>query len=333
VTPPPPVPDDPLSAQPGPRLVGLLTTMSRIMHADQRIRDGIARGELLASYWPCAGQEAVAAGVGAALAPADWMVTTYRGLHDQLAKGVPLEPILAEMAGRVTGCCGGKGGTMHVTDPEHGLMLSTGIVGAGIPVAAGLGLAARMRGGDRVVAVSFGDGAVNTGAFHEGVNLAAVWELPVVLVCQNNGYGEMTPIEHVQRVARVSDRVAGYGIPGVTVDGNDPVAVYRAASEAVERARSGGGPTLVECVTYRLWGHYFGDPMAYIPPEQLEAARSNHPVTRFRDRLVGAGVIDEQQAAELDRESAAEVERAWGAAMAAPAASPDAARSDVYAGT
>ena len=326
------VPDDSLSGQPRDLLVGLLTTMTRIMHADQRVRDGIARGELLASYWPCAGQEAVAAGVGAALAPSDRMVTTYRGLHDQLAKGVPLEPILAEMAGRATGCCGGKGGTMHVTDPEHGLMLSTGIVGAGIPVAVGLGLAARNRGEDRVVAVSFGDGAVNTGAFHEGANLAAVWELPVVLVCQNNGYGEMTPIEHVQKVARVSDRVSGYGMPGVTVDGNDPVAVHAAMSEAVARARSGGGPTLVECVTYRLWGHYFGDPMAYIPPEQLEAARGNHPVTRFRDRLVAAGVLDEAGAEAIDTGAAAAVEAAWRGAMEAPAASPESALTDVYAG-
>jgi acetoin:2,6-dichlorophenolindophenol oxidoreductase subunit alpha len=326
------VPDDAVSGQPRELLVGLLTTMTRIMVADQRIRDGIARGELLASYWPCAGQEAVAAGVGASLAPTDWMVTTYRGLHDQLAKGVPLEPILAEMAGRATGCCGGKGGTMHVTDPEHGLMLSTGIVGAGIPVAVGLALAARMRGEDRVVTVSFGDGAVNTGAFHEGVNLAAVWELPVVLVCQNNGYGEMTPIEHVQRVTRVSDRVAGYGVPGVTVDGNDPVAVHAAAAEAVARARAGGGPTLVECVTYRLWGHYFGDPMAYIPPEQLEAARANHPVTRFRGRLVAAGVLDEAAADVVDAEAVAEVEAAWRGAMEAPAASPRSALTDVYAG-
>lgn len=313
-------------------LVGMLTTMTRIRHADQRIRDGIARGELLASYWPCSGQEAVAAGVVAALRPDDWMVTTYRGLHDQIAKGVPIESILAEMAGRATGICGGKGGTMHVADPGHGLMLSTGIVGAGIPVAAGLGLAAQVRRLDRVVAVSFGDGAVNTGAFHEGVNLAAVWNLPVVFVCQNNGFGEMTPIEHVQLAATVAERVAGYGIPGVTVDGNDPVAVHAAAAEAVGRARSGGGPTLVECVTYRLWGHYFGDPMAYMPPDRLEAARRSHPVDAFRERLVADGALTAREAEALDRESAEEVERAWEGAMAAPAASPESALVDVYAG-
>jgi len=322
---------DTLSDQPRNLLVGLLRTMSRIRHADQRIRDGISRGELLTSYWPCSGQEAVAAGVAAALRPDDWLVTTYRGLHDQMAKGLPIESILAEMAGRVTGACGGKGGTMHVTDPERGLMLSTGIVGAGIPVAAGLGLAAQLRHGDRVVWVSFGDGAVNTGAFHEGVNLAAVWELPVVFVCQNNGFGEMTPIEHVQRVTRVSDRVTGYGIPGVTVDGNDPVAVHDAAAKAVERARSGRGPTLVECVTYRLWGHYFGDPMAYMPPEELQAARENHPVDAFRARLVQAGVLSGDEADALDRDAAAEVEGAWTAAMAAAPASPESALSDVYA--
>ena len=325
--------DDLIAGKSPALLVGLLTTMTRIMHADQRVRDGIARGELLTAYWPCAGQEAVAAGVGAALAPTDRMVTTYRGLHDQLAKGVSLEAILAEMAGKATGSCGGKGGTMHVTDPEHGLMLSTGIVGAGIPVAVGLALAAVQQHEDRVVAVSFGDGAVNTGAFHEGVNLAAVWQLPVVLVCQNNGYGEMTPIEHVQRVTRVADRVGGYGIPGVAVDGNDPVAVHAAAAEAVERARGGDGPTLVEYVTFRLWGHYFGDPMAYMPPEQLEAARANHPVDAFRARLVAAGVLDEDAAAAIDRDATEEVERAWRAAMDAPAAAPETAVADVYAGS
>ncbi|MGI8491395.1 MAG: thiamine pyrophosphate-dependent dehydrogenase E1 component subunit alpha [Acidimicrobiales bacterium] len=304
--------------------------MTRIMRADERIRKGISRGELMSSYWPCAGQEAVAAGVGAALRADDWMVTTYRGLHDQLAKGVDMASIFAEMAGRATGACGGKGGTMHVADPDRGLMLSTGIVGAGIPVGAGLGLASKLRGEDRVTVVSFGDGAVNTGAFHEGVNLAAIWALPVVFVCQNNGFGEMTPISRVQRVERVSERAAGYGIPGVTVDGNDPVAVWQEADAAVGRARQGGGPTLLECVTYRLWGHYFGDPMEYMAPEELSAARNAHPVDVFRARLIDAGVLDAAGADALADAATDEVAAAWELAMAAPPAAVEAAFEDVY---
>jgi pyruvate dehydrogenase E1 component alpha subunit len=312
-------------------MVGLLTTMTRIMRADERIRDGIGRGELFAAYWPCAGQEAIAAGVAAALRPDDWMVTTYRGLHDQIAKGVAIESIFAELAGRRTGICGGKGGMMHVADPDRGLMLSTGIVGAGIPVATGLALAAQLEETGRVVTVSFGDGAVNTGSFHEGVNLAAVWDLPVAFVCQNNRFGEMTPIEHAQKLERVSDRAGGYGIEGVTVDGNDPVAVMEAAATAVERARDGGGPTLLECVTYRLWGHYFGDQMAYMPEAELQAARDNHPVGAFRDRLVSSGDLDEVSVATIDEAARAEVDEAWAAAMAAEPTPVEEATKGVYA--
>ncbi len=255
----------------------MYSVMTLIKACDERLRKGISSGEFMTVFWPPRGQEAIAAGIALALRPDDRLVTTYRGLHDLIAKGVPLREMLGEMLGRQAGACRGKGGTMHVTSPETGVMLSTGIVGAGIPVAVGLALAARRQHSDRVVAVSFGDGASNTGSFHEAVNLAATWQLPVVLVCQNNRYAEMTPASHTMRVARIADRAAAYAIPGDQVDGNDPVAVTDALTAAVARARSGGGPTLLECMTFRFHGHFFGDPMTYIPPAELEAGDRRRP--------------------------------------------------------
>ena len=228
------------------------------------------------AYYSPRGQEAVAAAMGAALAPTDYLVTTYRGLHDQIAKGVPLPVLLAEMLGRAAGTGKGKGGPMHVVWPDVGLMLTTGVVGSGLPIAAGLAWAAQRgaAGGEpgRVTVVCFGDGATNIGAFHEAANLAALWQLPVVLLCQNNGYGEHTAFADHQRIEHVADRAAAYGMPGVTVDGNDPEAVLGALRDATARARAGGGPTLVEAVTYRLFGHVFGDRMSYVDPAELEAA-------------------------------------------------------------
>jgi acetoin:2,6-dichlorophenolindophenol oxidoreductase subunit alpha len=319
-------------APPDELLRTMFEVMTLIKTCDDRLRKGIGSGEFMAVFWPPRGQEAIAAGLATALRTDDRLVTTYRGLHDLIAKGVPLVEILGEMLGRRVGACRGKGGTMHITQPEVGVMLSTGIVGAGIPVAVGLALAARNGGSDRVVAVTFGDGATNTGSFHEAANLASTWQLPVVLVCQNNQYAEMTPVGHTMHIEQIADRALAYAMPGERIDGNDPVAVHTALVTAVDRARDGGGPSLVECVTFRFNGHYFGDPMAYIPPEQLEAARANHPVTRFRGRLVAAGVLDEAAADVVDAEAVAEVEAAWRGAMEAPAASPRSALTDVYAG-
>jgi pyruvate dehydrogenase E1 component alpha subunit len=268
--------------------------------------------------------------LGAVLRTDDQLVTTYRGLHDQLAKGVPLGPLVAEILTRSTGVNGGKGGAMHIAHPPSGLMVSTGIVGSGLPIAVGLGLAARRSGTDRVAVASFGDGATGTGAFHEAVNLAALWALPVVFCCQNNAYAEMTPTAHIQPVGAVADRARGYGIPGRTVDGNDPDAVHGALGEAVGRARSGGGPTLLECTTFRLHGHYFGDPMRYIPTDELAAARAAEPVARYRARLLDEGVMDEAGAAAVEQQAAERVEEAFTAALAAGAPDPAEAFTDVY---
>ena len=307
--------------------------MALVLACDERVRRGLSGGEFACTYWPATGQEAIAAALGTVLDPDDQLVTTYRGLHDQLAKGAPLGPVVAELLTRATGVNAGKGGVMHVAHPPSGVVLSTGIVGSGLPVAVGVALALQLRGGDRVAVTSFGDGATGTGSFHEAVNLAALWGLPVVFLCQDNRYAEMTPAAHGQPVAHVADRAAAYGIPGVVVDGNDPDAVHGALDEAVARARGGGGPTLLEATTFRLWGHYFGDPMTYIPAEELETARRHEPVGRYRAALVADGVLDEAEAAAVDRRAATEVAAAFTAALADPPPDAAAALTDVYADT
>jgi pyruvate/2-oxoglutarate/acetoin dehydrogenase E1 component/TPP-dependent pyruvate/acetoin dehydrogenase alpha subunit len=277
-------------------LLRMFDTMALIAATDEALRDAISAGSASLAYYSPRGQEAVAAGTEAALKADDYLVTTYRGLHDHIAKGVPLRALLAEMLGRAEGTGKGKGGPMHVAWPDAGLMLTTGVVGSGIPIAAGLAWAASRQPGGRVTVASFGDGATNIGAFHEAANLAAVWGLPVVLLCQNNGYGEHTAFADHQRTEHVAQRAAAYGMPGVTVDGNDPAAVYEAVSAAADRARAGEGPTLVEAVTYRLFGHVFGDRMSYVDPAELARAWEQEPVARFRRALVERGLLTDDAA-------------------------------------
>jgi len=313
------------------RLYELMVLMKT---ADDRLSKGIATGEFMCVYWPSRGQEAIAAAMGVALRADDQLVTTYRGLHDLIGKGVPLEEIYGEMMGRTVGAGRGKGGTMHIANPARGVMLSTGIVGAGPPVAVGLAMAAKRKGIDRVTVVSFGDGATNTGSFHEAANMAALWELPIVFVCQNNLYAEMTPTADTMKLERVADRAAGYGMPGVRVDGNDPLAVKSAIDDALRRARGGpggNGPTFLECVTFRFRGHYFGDRMPYIPKEQLEAAMAADPVPRFRRQLAETGVCSPDELDLIDGAAAAAVEAALHAVMSADSPSIDELDRDVYA--
>ena len=310
------------------RMYALMVLMKA---ADDRLSKGIGTGELMCVYWPPRGQEAIAAAMGVSLRRDDQLVTTYRGLHDLIGKGVPLEEIYGEMMGRTVGASGGKGGTMHIAKPEVGVMLSTGIVGAGAPVGVGLAMAAKHKGLDRVTVVSFGDGATNTGSFHEAANMAALWDLPMVFVCQNNHYAEMTPTRDTMRLENVADRAAGYGMPGVRVDGNDPLAVATALDEALSRARRGEDPSFIECVTFRFRGHYFGDRMPYIPKEQLEAAMAADPVPRFRRLLIDDGVCTDEELSRIDEGALTKVEMALKTVMAADAPSIDELDRDVYA--
>jgi TPP-dependent pyruvate/acetoin dehydrogenase alpha subunit len=305
--------------------------MALMKAADDRLGKGIGSGEFQGVYWPSRGQEAIAAAMGVCLRADDQLVTTYRGLHDLIGKGVTITQIYGEIFGREVGACRGKGGTMHIADPSKGVMLSTGIVGAGIPVAVGLALSGQRKGLDRVTVVSFGDGATNTGSFHEAANMAALWNLPMVLVCQNNRYGEMTPVEHTMKIEKVADRALGYGMPGVRVDGNDPIAVNQALTEAVDRARRGAGPTLLECVTYRFRGHYFGDPMVYMPADEFAAAERQDPIPRFRDTLMRSGICTAEELDEIDAGARGQVDAAVETVMAAAEPSIDELHRDVYA--
>lgn len=311
------------------RMFELVTTISQ---TDERFRTLLSSGRVRSTYYSPKGQECISAAFGAVLRPDDYCVTMYRGLHDHLSKGVPMRELFAEFLGRATGTCKGKGGPMHVTHPESGLMVTTGVVGSGLPIANGLAWASKLKGTDQVTIVNFGDGASNIGAFHESLNLAAVWELPVVFVCQNNRYGEHTRYEWATSASQVSQRAAGYEMPGVTVDGNDPVATYWAAGEAVARARTGGGPTLVECMTYRFWGHIFGDNMRYMPPEERRAAMDADPAVRYRQRLIDGGHFSEEELVSIEAEVAAAIDDAMAFALESPPPGPEELYTDVYYG-
>jgi acetoin:2,6-dichlorophenolindophenol oxidoreductase subunit alpha len=318
------------SAVPADVARGMYATMTLAAACDERLRRGISRGEFAATIWPSRGQEAIPAGFGAALRRDDRLVTTYRGLHDLIGKGVPLPEVLGEVLGRRVGASRGKGGTMHITCPEAGVMLCTGIVGAGVPVAVGLALAARQQGSDRVVAVCFGDGATNTGSFHEGMNLASTWQLPVIFICQNNLFAEMTPIADTMHIDQVADRALAYAMPGYRIDGNDPDAVYQAVLRAAGLGRSGGGPTLLECVTFRFKGHYAGDPQKYMPAEELAAAEAADPIPRYREKLVAAGLCSDEELATIERQSTEQIEAALEEVLAAPPPDVDEIEKDFY---
>jgi len=311
-------------------LVDIYRRMALIQRSDDKFRAVIKSGKIVAPYYSPRGQEAIPAAVSVNLTNDDYICTIYRGIHDMLAKGVPSRLLWAEIAGKATGTCKGKGGPMHITHPESGVMVTTGIVGSSMPIADGLALAAQIRGEKRVAIAYFGDGASNIGAFHESLNMASVWKLPVVFVCQNNGYGEHTRYELATSAKNISDRAIGYQMPGVTIDGNDPLAVYAAAREAVARARSGQGPTLIEAKTFRFHGHVFGDADAYMEKGEKEAAMARDPVPRFRSWLVEGGVAESELAvleAAIDRE----IEEAVAFALESPV--PDLAElhSDVLA--
>jgi pyruvate dehydrogenase E1 component alpha subunit len=277
------------------------------------------------------GQEAVAAGFAAAMEPTDMTFCTYRGHNHTLLRGAPMEALMGELLGRETGICGGKGGSMHLTDITKWAMGSYAIVGAHLPVAAGAAWAAAVRGTGQVSVCFFGDGTTNIGAFHEALNMAAVWDLPVVFVCENNLYMEYTPISAVIPVEHpAADRASAYGLEGILVDGNDVDAVYEVAHQTLGRARRGEGPSLVEALTYRHGGHSRADPAKYRPDEEVEEWLARDPIALYRDRLESRGV----PAALLDRieeAAAAEVEAAIMDARTADEPDPATLMTDVWA--
>ncbi len=312
-------------------LLDIYRRMTAIKANDTRIIATMKAGRLTMPYYSARGQECIPAAVSTLLTNDDYIVTIYRGIHDMIAKGVPPKLIWAELAGRSTGTCKGKGGPMHVTHPETGCMVTTGVVGAGIPIGCGLALAAQIKGEKRVTVTNFGDGASNIGAFHESLNLASVWKLPVIFLCQNNRYAEHTAYAKGTSVEKIADRAKGYNIPGVQVDGNDPVAVYDVARTAIERARAGQGPTLIEAVTFRFNGHLLGDMGEYIPKPEYAAAVAADPYPRYRQWL-----LDNKHgtAADLDAIDAkvnAELEEAVKFAFDSPLTEAAEITRDVYA--
>ena len=256
------------------------------------------------------GMEAVAAGFGVAMRPDDYTFATYRGHAHTLARGAPLGPVLAELLGRENGILGGKGGSMHLTSIEHNMMGSYAIIGAHLTIANGTAWSAQMRGSDQVSVAFFGDGTTNIGAFHEALNFAAIWKLPVIFVCENNLYMEYTPIDLVTAVPNpAADRAASYGLERILVDGNDADAVYNTASIVLERARRGEGPSLVEAVTYRSQGHSRADPGKYRPPAEVEAWKERDPIPMYHQRLLKSGA-SEAELAQIQQDVARRVDEA-----------------------
>jgi acetoin:2,6-dichlorophenolindophenol oxidoreductase subunit alpha len=304
--------------------------MALIKANDERSRKVIMTGRLVMPYYSPRGQEVIPSAMSVNLTDDDYICTIYRGSHDQLAKGLPLKDLWAEVAGRTTGTCKGKGGPMHVTYPSKGILVTTGIVGSSMPIANGIAWGSQLRGNGRVTVAYFGDGAANIGAFHESLNLAAVWKLPVIFVCQNNEWGEHTAYDKTSNV-RVADRAAAYGMPGERVDGNDPFAMYAAASEAVARARAGEGPTLIEAMTYRFHGHVFGDQDPYMDKDRKAQAMADDPVPRFRARLIADGVASEDQLAALEADIETQIDEAVEHALASDFPGIEELKRDIFA--
>ena len=277
-----------------------------------------------------AGEEAVAVGVCSNLHKDDYIVSTHRGHGHCIAKGASLNKTMAEILGRKTGYCKGKGGSMHIADFNIGVLGATAVVGAGIPIATGAGLSIKLRGTDQVAVCFFGDGASNQGTFHESLNMAAIWRLPVIFVCENNLYAMGTRQTQVMLTKDIADRASAYGIPGVTIDGNDVLAVSQATEGAVLRARSGDGPTLIECKTYRHKGHSRFDPAAYRPKEEVEDWLRKDPINRLKRHILQEGIISDSGITEIEEEVTRSVDEAVQFAKKSAFPTPESALEDVY---
>jgi TPP-dependent pyruvate/acetoin dehydrogenase alpha subunit len=299
--------------------------------ADNRAREEAKAGRLQAAFYPVRGLEAVCAAMSAAFRTDDQLVSTYRNLGDALAKGVSLRPIIAELYGRIDGTSKGKGGAMHLHDTSVGFMTTTGIVGSGLPIAAGLALGAQLDEDDRIVVVTFGDGATSIGAFHEAMNIAALWQLPMVFLCQNNQWGEHTPIAEYTGNCDLSARAASYGMTALKVDGFDPIETWRVLRGAAHAARGGDGPVFVEAVTYRLTGHTGTADYSYVPTDQLAAAQLRDPAPNFRKWLLENGVFTDAELASIEREAESVVADAFTFAQESQLPSPEALYDDVFA--
>jgi len=312
-------------------MIQMYTTMYRIRQFESKLQEFFAAGKIPGFVHLYLGEEAVAAGTCAVLRKEDYITSTHRGHGHLIAKGGDLKKMMAEIYGKSTGYCKGKGGSMHIADVDLGILGANGIVGGGGPIAAGAGMAIQYRGEDRVAVCFFGDGASNQGTTQEALNLASAWNLPVVFVNENNGYGISCPITKSMAITDIADRAAGYDMPGVIVDGNDVVAVFEAITAAVERARKGEGPSLVECKTYRWRGHFEGDACVYRKKDELDEWVKKDPIPRFAKKLVDDGVLTKKELDKLQADIDKELQEAITFAEESPLPKPADMFDDVYA--
>jgi len=305
--------------------------MKLIRTFEDRVAGLFAEGKLPGFVHLYAGEEAIGVGMISHLTDRDYITSTHRGHGHCIAKGVDVASMMAEVYGKATGACKGKGGSMHIADVDKGMLGANGIVGAGGPLACGSGLMAKTLGTDQVTICFFGDGAAEQGTMHESMNLASIWKLPVVFVCENNGYAETTPWGYHCAAKDISDRAVAYDMPGATVNGTDFFAVYEAAEVAIERARKGEGPSLVECRGFRYYGHFQGDSMLYFTEEEKARNRANDPIEAFKKQVLKRGLLSEEEIAEIDAKVADTVEEAVKFAEESPWPVPeDVLTTDVY---
>jgi len=312
------------------KLIEMYRTMKKIREFETKAAELFAEGSIPGFVHLYIGEEAVATGVCANLKDSDYITSTHRGHGHIIAKGGDLKYMFAELFGKATGYCKGKGGSMHIADADRGILGANGIVGAGHNIAVGAGLSAKYRGTDQVCVCFFGDGSTNQGTFHESLNLASIWKLPVIFVCENNLYGISMHQSRHQAIQDVADRAVAYNIPGVVVDGNDVLAVYEAAKEAIDRARNGQGPTLIECKTYRQRGHFEGDPTNYRDPEEVNEWLKKDPIPRLIEFILDNNVLTEDDIKKIDEEIAAEIDEAIKFAEESPFPPVEAAVEDIY---
>jgi TPP-dependent pyruvate/acetoin dehydrogenase alpha subunit len=314
------------------KLVDIYCVMLTIRRFEERVVIDYQSGAIPGIVHSYIGQEAVATGVCTNLRLDDRIISNHRGHGHCIAKGADLNRMMAEIYGRKTGYCKGKGGSMHIADFSIGMLGANGIVAAGLPIAAGAALAAQLEGGDRVVVLFFGDGATNEGEFHEVLNLASIWKLPLIFACENNGYSVNTPVKYATGLEHVSERATGgYGIPGVVVDGNDVVAVYETTEKAVAGVRAGGGPVFLEFMTYRWRGHFEAPGMPDLRPvEEIEAWKKKCPILRFERILLRKGIVTKQTLEEINARVMQRIEDAVGYALAGPLPAPEDALEDVF---
>jgi len=309
----------------------MLSKMYKIRFFEETVDELFARGLVHGTMHLSIGQEASAVGSISALRDEDYILSTHRGHGHCIAKDADLKLMMAEFWGKETGYCRGRGGSMHVADMGARNLGANGVVGGGIPLAVGVGLSLKMRGREEIVMGFFGDGAANQGSFHEALNMAAIWCLPVVYVCENNQYGMSMSVGKAFKIENISQRAAGYGMRGVTVDGNDVLEVYEAATDAVQRARTGEGPTLLECQTYRWKGHSKSDQERYRTRQEIEAWKKKDPIKRFRETLMAEGVIREEEAGQIEEDARQSIAEAVEYAQASPEPAVDTILEGVYA--